>query len=341
MASIIYWIVGIFVVGVVMGLVNYAFTPRCETNFPKHLSYQELLQAEAEMVISIPVQLNASFQISATADTLGVMDSIAATAKEVQTDYLVSEIPSDMEGSISELLAALGTNGADTLHETPSDNSRESSAADIETDIPEWVLAAEIEALEVAYPPEPIEADESPFVPETVTPALEYDYAGQEPPLHDMSIPEGYEDIAIRMEELQESIEMPNPPSGAISKAKGNVIPFPGVMELFGIPDQAPYHIPYADYRYIHSLYGGLADRVTTTPALGPRYAEDVMIGKVMETCDVVYLEFRGNKIPLSKNARSFIGETVFVIGQFISEQKFIASRIQLAQEAANTRQAV
>lgn len=342
MASIAYWIIGIVVVGMVMGLVNYTFTPRSDSSFPKHMTYQELLQSEAEMFITVPTQHDGSLQASGIADVVDVLDSVEISSAELQTDYSVSEIPLDMEGSIFELFVALGATAVEATQEDSSDVSAESSEGpDVKLDIPGWVLAAEIEASEEKYPVESIEATEAPNAVGDVPPALEYELAGLEPPVSDMEIPEGYEEISLRMEDLQEAVGLSNSLSGTFKKSNGNVIPFPDVMDSFNVLDQAPYHIPFADYSYIRQLYGDLADRVTTTPALGPRFAEDVMIGTVMEECGTVYLEFRGSKIPVSKNARSFKGETVFVTGQFVSDQKFLASRLQLAQEAAKARQAV
>lgn len=339
MASIAYWIIGIFVVGMVTGLVNHTFTPRSESSFPKYMTYQELLQAEAELIISVPTQLNAFPNTSSITDIEEVLDSVEAAATNVEIVYSFSEIPSDMEGPISDLFAALGATPAEVLEEGFQDILLDASdSPDINQDIPDWVFDAEIEASEDAYPIEATEAADDPN--ETgITPTLEHDLVGLEPPVSEMDVPVGYEEIAFRVEELQDSGALPN----ALSRSnnRSNVIPFPGAKDFLNIPDQAPYHIPITDYAHIRLLYGHLADRVTTTPALGPRFAEDVMIGAVMEEYGNVFLEFRGSKIPISKNAKPFKGETILVTGQFVSEQKFLASRILLAQEAAKARQAI
>lgn len=344
MAAFAYWFIGIVAVGMVMGLVNYAFTPRCETSYAKPLSYIEVLQRKAEMVISIPAQAEDSFGISPAAQAVEVLNSIAAEAKEMQIEYAVSEIPSEMEGSISELLAVLGGIDVEMPAEVPAnDPVVASEELDEESEIPDWLLAseAEVEALDRQVPLEVIEENDSPNETVLVSPDVGYEFDGLEPPVYETSAPEGYEAVAFSMEELQVANDQPVSPSVSKKQSKGNIIPFPGVLDAVGLPDRAPCHIPYGDYRYINQLFGDLAEVVTTTPALGPRFAEDVMLGTVREEFNILCLEFRGCRIPISKNAKAFIGETVIVTGMFVSEQRFLAGRIQLAQEAAKAWQAV
>ncbi|MGF7036070.1 hypothetical protein J2T17_007121 [Paenibacillus mucilaginosus] len=170
--------------------------------------------------------------------------------------------------------------------------------------------------------------------------SLLLDMEGHVPPAEEVEMdPAGYDQVAWSAEEIAASIDPELRPVSKHSKKKDNVIPFPGQAESADreVQEEAPYHLPFADYQYIVRHFGKLADTVTTTPAMGPRMAEDVMIGRIECGSDYTFLEFRGYKLTVSgpANPKAFEGETVLVSGYFLSEQRFVVQKCQLAQQAA------
>ncbi|GGG18161.1 hypothetical protein [Paenibacillus abyssi] len=341
MASFVYWFIGVMSVGAVLALVNVIFTPRSDAKFGKFLSYEEFLEARPTLFIpAIPQHILVEQEEKRHEEMLEAITAIAP--QEIKNEFSVSDIPAEMEGSISELFTAL-SGSADPISKPMDSVMQEPAEAD---EVPEWVMQAELAAMDEEQPSLTGIVVEDPVllqIPsiETAPAVIPFDLVGLEPPdMPDYSIPEDYAFVSAEMD-LIPSL------SGAVApysekQTKGNVIPFPGLeMDEHIFPEQAPYHIPFSDYQYIRKLYGTLADRVTTTPALGPKMAEDVLVGKIAIEASVTYLEFRGSRIPISGNAKSFLGEMVFVSGYFVSEHKFFVCKIQLAQEAAKAQEAV
>ena len=98
-----------------------------------------------------------------------------------------------------------------------------------------------------------------------------YEFDGLEPPVYETSAPEGYEAVAFSMEELQAANVQPVSPSVSKKQSKGNIIPFPGVLDAVRAPRSGS--LPHSGTETIvtsTSFFGDLAEVVTTTQLFGP-----------------------------------------------------------------------